>query len=147
MDRTLREIFLFSFIFSLSSGGAGTSIPFFIVFHLSLAHAHQGMDRHLPQLEWTVNWLALLVGAMMVATAMLKRPFAASEHTTVNDPVHAILHQAALESAHAEVEPTQDASTLSSSIQVAVALPLHPHITSLVTSLVTSIGVSNALLA
>ena len=145
MDRTLREIFLFSFIFSLSSCGAGTSIPFFILSQLSLAlaapvpNAHQGMDRHLtPRGMWMdhhlLNWLALLVGAMMVAT--LKRSLAAgtsqparprraaataaaqkiddmvargdvSEHTTADDPFHAILHQAAL-------EQTQDASTLSS---------------------------------
>ena len=158
MDRTLREIFLFSFIFSLSSGGAGTSIPFFIL-NLSLAraapvpNAHQGMDRHLtPQGMWMdhhlLNWLALLVGAMMVATATLKRSLAAGtsqparprraaataatqkindmvarghvfEHAAADDSVHAVLHQAALDSAHAELEPTQDTP-----IQVAIAVPL-----------------------
>ena len=171
MDRTLREIFLFSFIFFLSSGGAGTSIPFFIL-HLSLARAapvpkaHQGMDRHLtPQGMWMdhhlLNWLALLVGAMMVATATLKRSLAAGtsqparprraaataatqkiydmvarghvfehstdmvarghvfEHTAADDPVRAVLHQAALDSAHAELEPTQDTP-----IQAVIAVPL-----------------------
>ena len=93
MDRTPRVLFLTSFIIFLSSCGTGTSIPLFILSQLPLAraapvpNAHEGMNRYLTPHgmgmdHHLLSWLALLAGATMVATAMLRRSMEEHERPT-----------------------------------------------------------------